>query len=190
MNILVAVLLVSSLVLAGCTSTPIAGPGGDVEYRHPTTGDIQHCDNHTVAGALLFGVIGGVVSGNSYADCKNDLEATRHSRKTYIAPEHTSIAIFDMARVPPRIGASPSLVLRSTRRQPPLPRAWAPRLPNSRKLLHLHHILSAGDQPRLHPPPGAGIPLLPSLQSSDGNQHVGELTARHRLDEPSQVSWR
>jgi hypothetical protein len=35
MNILAAVLLVS-LVLAGCTSTPIAGAGGDAAYRHPT----------------------------------------------------------------------------------------------------------------------------------------------------------
>jgi hypothetical protein len=63
-------------------------------------------------------------------------------------------------------------------------------LRSSRKLLHLHYILPAGDQPCLHPPPGAGIPLLPSLQGSDGNQHVGALTARRRLDEPSQVSWR
>lgn len=63
-----------SLVLAGCASPPLAGPGGDADYRHPRTGDIQHCDDHTTAGLLLFGVIGAVVSGNNYADCKNDLE--------------------------------------------------------------------------------------------------------------------
>lgn len=73
-------LLVLSLVLAGCSSIPTPGPGGDADYRHPTTGDIQHCDNHTTAGLLLFGVIGAVVSGNNYADCKNDLEEKGYVR--------------------------------------------------------------------------------------------------------------
>ena len=51
-----------SFVLASCASPPLAGPGGDADYRHPGTGDIQHCDNHTTAGFALFGVIGAVVS--------------------------------------------------------------------------------------------------------------------------------
>jgi hypothetical protein len=75
-----ATLVLLSLVFVGCASTPTAGPGGDAEYRHPRTGDIQHCDNHTTAGLLLFGVIGAVVSGNNYADCKNDLEEKGYTR--------------------------------------------------------------------------------------------------------------
>ena len=69
-----------SLVLGGCASPPIAGAGGDADYQHPRTGQIQHCDNHTTAGLLLFGVIGAVVSGNNYADCKSDLEAKGYIR--------------------------------------------------------------------------------------------------------------
>ncbi len=68
------------LILAGCAGTPVAGPGGDAEYKHPVSGDIQHCDNNTAGGAVMFGVIGGVVSGNRYANCKSDLEAKGYVR--------------------------------------------------------------------------------------------------------------
>lgn len=75
------VLLITAVLLTGCASSgPIGGPGGDAEYRHPTTGDIQHCDNRIAAGALLFGVIGGVSAGNSYADCKTALEQRGYVR--------------------------------------------------------------------------------------------------------------
>ena len=69
-----------TLMVSACASPPIAGPGGDADYRHPQTGEIQHCDNHTTAGLLLFGVIGAVLSGNNYADCKSDLEAKGYVR--------------------------------------------------------------------------------------------------------------
>ena len=93
--------LLLSLVLAGCASPPIAGPGGDADYRHPKTGDVQHCDNHTTAGFLLFGVIGAVVSGNNYADCKNDLE-----EKGYVRARGTT-QLLQPAAIPAPLVAPP-----------------------------------------------------------------------------------
>lgn len=76
------ILVVSLIVLGGCVAStgPIAGAGGDAEYRHPVTGDTRHCDNNTGQGFLWFGVIGAVAEGSRYADCKNALEGQGYVR--------------------------------------------------------------------------------------------------------------
>jgi hypothetical protein len=67
------------------------------------TGDIQHCDNNTAGGAVMFGVIGGVVSGNRYANCKSDLEAKGYTRVRPGTPSSPATAL-----APPPRPSSPS----------------------------------------------------------------------------------
>jgi hypothetical protein len=78
----VVILAVSIAAFAGCVGTtgPIAGPGGDAEYRHPATGDTRHCVNNTGQGFLFLGAFGALAEGSRYADCKSALEAQGYLR--------------------------------------------------------------------------------------------------------------
>jgi hypothetical protein len=81
------VVLLAAFVFTGCYTTVGPLPGRPTDgsphavYRHPDTGDVRHCLDRTVQGALLGGVIGGISAGSAYADCKSALEATGYTRE-------------------------------------------------------------------------------------------------------------
>ena len=58
-------LLAALSLLSGC-ATKIA------EFRHPTTGQIGHCQPNPEA--FMGGAIGMMAEGDRYADCKTDFE--------------------------------------------------------------------------------------------------------------------
>jgi hypothetical protein len=97
------VLAVLALVLSGCASMPtgpVDGVGGDATFKHPTTGEIKHCVNNTTSGWMLGGVIGGVVLGSKYADCKTALEVQGYQRDRQMVSPQSEQTVQQSARVP------------------------------------------------------------------------------------------
>jgi hypothetical protein len=82
-----------AVVLTGCA-------GNYAVYRHPQTGDRLACERSASPTAAL-GVFGGIVSGNAYADCKNELESRGYVRDGSVSAEPMTRYITDVAKPVP-----------------------------------------------------------------------------------------
>ena len=70
-----------ALALMGCTTTSTYAV-----YRHPTTGDVLACENN-LGPRYSMGVLGGVMAGNAFADCKSHLEVRGYVREGSVEGE-------------------------------------------------------------------------------------------------------